>query len=161
MMKKAVSYLFTLMTIFCFAFAFGGCSNEEIEVRGKYYTLEEAYENGWLSTEDLKSIACVYYDYWLIGEENPYKGMFISTEKLDKKTENELKQAYLNQIAKYPEGELDDVEINKCYGIYKENTIVDAWLKYTCIEPFPPIDKEIGGVEFKNYYPTKFWVYHI
>lgn len=93
-MKKFLSILISIISVVFISFAFVGCDGEEIEVRGKYYDLEEAYENGWLTEDDLKSVSCKFNDTFYSYEENPYSGMFTSTEELSEEIQIELKKAY-------------------------------------------------------------------
>ena len=144
------------------AFAFGGC-NKEIKITGAFYTMEKAYEKGWLNDDDMKSIAYSYYDSHNFGyEENPYSGMYTSTEKLTKKIETELKQAYLEQIAKVRDGDRNRVKIPNYYGTYNKNVVITITSNYIFACDFPIEDEaEIGGAIFKDYWDTHFMVYHI
>lgn len=135
-------------------------ADDPVNVRGKFYTPENAYENGWLNEGDLKSIACDYYDHYSY-EENPYSGMFTSTEELTEEMEAEIKQAYLEQFVELPEGDRNRVKIYHCYGIYNGNVVIGIRSNYMIIDPVPPEDTDIGGVIFKDYWYSKFFIYHI
>lgn len=157
-MKKILSVILAIISTISLAFAFGGCGT--VEVNGQYYYLKTAYDKGYLNEEDLKSIACDYYEWDPNFEENPYEGMFTSTEELTKKMGEELKQAYLEQIDKYPEGEISSVKIIRYYGTYNGNVV--AYLASdSCIYPVIEPETEIGGVIFKDFWAGKFLVYHI
>ena len=136
-------------------------NDEPVEVKGTFYDLEDAYENGWLDEEDLKSIACEYYNWYFNYEENPYSGMYTSTEELTDKMETELKQAYLKQVVGLSNGDRSRVKIYHYYGTYNGNVVVDISSNYVFIDPAPPVDTSIGGVIFKEYWVTQFAVYHI
>ena len=130
-----------------------------INVRGKYYSLQTAYSNGWLNEDDLKSIACYHNDFQK--KENPYSGMYVPpAEGLSEDVENELKQAYLNQIAEYPDGLLENVLINYYYGTYNGNIVIKIYSNYICLEPIDVEEIYIGNVVFKAP-DTETWVYHI
>lgn len=79
-MKKLISVLLALVSVICVAFSFVGCGNNEAAEKGnvspvtdakensgdgkkleagKFYTVTEAYESGYLTREDVMSIA--YY----------------------------------------------------------------------------------------------------
>lgn len=151
-------FVVAILTAICFA----GCTDTDdgIKVRGKFYILEVAYENGWLGEDDLKSIACSYNDFQ--EKENPYSGMYEPpAEELSKDVENELKQAYLNQIAKYPEGLLENVRINYYYGTYNGNIVIRIYSDYLCIEPIEMEEYYIGNVVFKGNPNVETRVYHI
>lgn len=162
-MKKLVLVLLSIISVICVASMFSGCGEDEIEVRGQYYTMEQACENGWFSEEDIKSIACAYYDYGFGYEENPYYGMFTSTEELSERTEKELKLAYpefLDQRFGVSGIAVDDVNIYKCYGIYNKNVVISIGARGVFIDPAPPEDEDFGGVIFKNFYGYRFIIYH-
>ncbi len=158
-MKKPISILLSLISIFCIAFALTGCGDETNELNGKFYLLKQTYDKGWLSESDLKSIACCYYD-WYNFEENPYEGMFNSTEELSDATQTELKRTYLSQVARVPKGELDRVTINKCYGTYNGNVAVDISSNYVFFNQVVEKEYNVGGIIFKNFWQTKVLVYH-
>ena len=157
-MKKVISALIALISVICLTFALGGCSTK-VTVRGELYSLEQAYENGYFNVDDLKSIACEDYAYRFRHEKNPYDGMFTSTEKLTKKMDKELKQAYLEDIG-HPEYDRDGVKINHYYGTYNGNVVVSMSSEYVyCDYIFEP--KELGGVIFRDYWGGYFSIYHI
>ena len=140
-------------------------SDEKIEVKGKFYILETAYENGWLSENDLKSIACGYYELYQFDiysdYENLYSGMFDPQGELSKEKEKELKQAYLNQIVKESELSTDGVTIQFYYGTFNGNTVVGVLCNYfdedkTVIEEYV-----VGGVIFYSFTLDSILVYHI
>ena len=158
-MKKILSILLSIISVISIAFAFGGCGDEPVEVRGKLYTMEQAYENGWLNEDDLKSIACEDYDYRFRYEENPYSGMFTSTEKLDKKIEAEIKQAFLKQVIRSRTMTREQVSISKYYGTYSGNIVVQLYGEGVCFDHYIEPVAEVGGVIFKDYWEGDFRVY--
>lgn len=157
-MKKLLALLLSLISVICIAFTLVGCGG--IEVRGQFCTLKQAYENGWLDEDDLKSIACGYYDFNNF-EENPYSGLYKEpTENLSEDIINELKQAYLEQIDNEPEGLPEKVKISKYYGVYSGNIVVKMWSEYFMCD-IKIEDREIGGVIFKNFWQGEIRVYHL
>ena len=125
-----------------------------------YYTLKRAYEYGWLNVDDLKSIACGYYDSQNV--KNPYKGLYEEpTEELNKEIEIKLKRIYLERTVKDPELPLDGVHIRRYYGTYNGNVVFSIVSDYICIDPI--IDKKlyIGGVLFRNFWQGDIFVYHL
>ena len=158
-MKKILSTLLAFICLACLSLVFVGCGNETVKVRGKLYTMKKAYENGWLDENDLKSIACKYYDVPYF-EENPYSGMFTSTEELTEAMETELKQAYLEQYVEFPEGDRSWVKIVRYYGTYGGNIVARIHSDYLIID-YTMYDEYIGGVMFKEYFADNFLVYHI
>ncbi|HIU21834.1 MAG TPA: hypothetical protein IAD51_06385, partial [Candidatus Limadaptatus stercorigallinarum] len=69
----------------CAAGALVAC-NQEPQKRGEFYTLQEAYDAGLLTTDDLKSIAC-----YLNGDENT--DGFIPAPKVPAELSSETEQA--------------------------------------------------------------------
>ena len=159
-MKKFLSIFLSLISVICIAFSFGGC-NKTIKITGTFYTMEKAYENGWLNEDDLKSIACEAYDCNANYPDNPYSGMFTSTEKLTKKLETEIKQAYLEEIAKVRDGDRDRVKISHYYGTYNNNVVITISSSYIFEDHFIESEAEVGGVVFKDYWAKYYMVYHI
>ncbi len=156
-MKKIFSILLSLISVFCVAFAFTGCNTPKVE--GKFYTVKKAYDNGWLNVDDVKSIACCFYDYY--NRENPYSGAYKEpTEKLSNKKEKELKQAYLNQVDEKPDGSRNKVHIYKYYGTYSGNIVVDIWSDYFMCDIKYEEELDIGGIIFRNFCEGKISVYH-
>ena len=67
---------------------------------------------------------------------------------------------YLDQRSGVSGITVDDVNIYKCYGTYNGNVVTGMGARGVIIDPAPPGDKDFGGVIFKNYYCTRFYVYH-
>ena len=134
-------------------------ADDPVEVRGQLSTMEKAYAYGWLNEDDLKSIACRDYEYSPY-EENPYSGMFTSTEELTEEMETEIKQAYLEQVVLFSEGDILKVKITHYYGTYNGNVVVSISSGYIAYDLLLQT-KSIGGVIFKDYAEVFFLVYHI
>ena len=118
-----------------------------LNVTGKLYNVKAACESELLNEKDLKSISCYNYDLYE-DLENPYSGLYEPpTQKLSRETKQELKQAYLEQIDEYPDGELDGVKICKYIGEYNGNAVV-VMFGYSCRIADYSTDEEIGGVTF-------------
>ncbi len=133
----------------------------EVIESGKLYTLKTMYDNGLLKSEDLKSIACNYYDFYKY-EDNPYSGMFDPHEELSKETENKIKQAYLEQIVEISDLPIIGVQITNYYGTYNGNVAVGIYSDYIKNDPaYFPRKTDIGGVVFKNFWSMDILVYHI
>ena len=134
-------------------------ADDPVKVRGKFYTMEQAYVNGWLNKGDLKSIACSYYDGSY--EENPYSGMYTSTGELTEEMDAEIKQAFLEQIVESSKSHRENVSIVHNYGTYNGNIVVWLNCKGVCIDYASTKAFNIGGVSFKNFWDGKCQVYHI
>ena len=127
-----------------------------IKVTGRIRNLKTAYEKGWLSENDLKSIAC-YVNERDVSVENPYSGMYEApTEKLSNEMKTELKTAYLRQVDEVDYEELDGIIIHRYIGIYQGNTVISI-SGVSC--KFPSGGTEIGGVTFNNYSWRSVYVY--
>ena len=108
------------------------------EITGVFYTMEEAYEAGYLTREDLTNIA-YYHNEWV-----PYP------ETLDNSIAEAIKKTQAEDLRKnVPEAKAEDIQIIKYYGEYNGNyavmidhpygeyptVIVDEW-------------ETVGGVKF-------------
>ena len=121
-MKRLLAFLLTLITLGCLGLI--GCKKRQ--AIGKFYTLQEAYEQGFLSENDLKSIA--YYNNG--GRENNEDkiGEDFVPQPLNPKTipddiQKNIKSDYiyynekLDNKTKDSEVKIDDYygEYNNCY----------------------------------------------
>ena len=142
MLKKliALGVLFA-MTLSCFS-----ACDPKVEIsKGAFYTLQEAYDNGWLTQEDIKDIAWYYYDGWSCDFEDLWKNHYMTQEAvekisheqnengelaeytpspknpevLDAETEKQIKQTRVNELRKSNiRITRKDVSIIGYYGIY-------------------------------------------
>mgnify|MGYP005761799445 FL=1 len=142
--------LITIVIIMSLGF-FSGCEKNN----GKFYSLREAYENEWLSVDDLHIIASYY-------REKTDNGIELSspdTEKLSPSVATEIKKTYLKNLQKaVPSAKIEDVEIIIYYGTYNDCFVVKVWddlLKYDLLYS----DEYIGGVLFNNYCEREIYVW--
>ncbi len=91
---------------------FCGCGDDV--PAGEFYSLQEAYDNGWLTREDLLSVA--YYQNHSWGEEQ-----VEYPQKLDLDTEKDLIEVY----AKKKNMNTEDVRIFSYYGTYNGSYVID------------------------------------
>lgn len=147
--KKILSVVLSLIFVICFACTFVGCGEDDAEKaeEGQFYRLSTAYEYNWLDENELKSIACAYYEWGDFGE-NPYKGMYISTEELSKETENKMLEVFGNGT---------EVKVFKYLGTYDGNIVAAIGGEF--IEWGSP-NGQVGGVSFP-YAWKLIYVYHI
>ena len=124
-MKKIFSVLIALISVISIAFAFGGCGGKDEK---KFYTVTEAYEEGLLTREQIMSIAYYHHEGIRRNEEvmgEDYIPLPLTPEKLSDKTENCLKQAYLNEYYQDKNyAELSGVKIDRYYGTYNGQVVV-------------------------------------
>lgn len=134
---------------------------EEEELAGSFYTLQEAYDNGWLTRDDLMSIA--YYHHKntmndgymfnsdLMGED--FKPIDNFPDSLSKQLELSIRKTRLNSLnAEYSTDEftLENVGISSYYGSYNGGVAIrmyyaeDGVSTSTCWA----VNKTIDDVEF-------------
>ncbi len=125
MMKKIICVL----SIFFVMFGITGCKDtEEYEVKGTFYSLQEAYDEGLLTVENLQSIA----DYLNNGT--------LPDDVLSLSNERSIKQAYLTKILLkvhqngtplFPDATISDVILLGYYGTYNGAIAIRISDKYT------------------------------
>lgn len=124
---------------------------------GSFYSLDEAYENGWLTQNDLQNIA--YYYHIRYGGREHIDESFVpdrkAPETLSNATQNKIKRTYLNKVAEVPDGSLERVEIWQYYGSYNGCVVVAVRSDYLLIDPLPYVDHTIGEVVFYDYSPSE------
>lgn len=154
-MKKLLAILLSFISIFSIA-AFAGCDKEGTQdgapvgenqtdgqdktddraeiATGTFYTVTEAYKKGYLTREQVMSIAYYHnekYDfvsdyYYQSGKvsneeirDETYTPIPITPEKLSTDTENSIKQTYLDLYYKDKDyAELSGVRIDSYYGTF-------------------------------------------
>ena len=88
---------------------------------GEFYSLQQAYEVGWLTKEDLKSIA-YYHNGGIEGNEEVMGADFEPQPKMpkviDKMTELSIKQTYCNNLREESNAKPSGVTIERYYGAY-------------------------------------------
>lgn len=157
--KKALSVLaVSLWAAFIFAFT---CGCGEYFMGYVMTDLETAYERGYITQEDLKSIAYYYnndpeslgYDH----ENGPTQPDVkpIPKQKLSKKTERELKLTYIIEAhlkESHPDVTVKNVEVFYYYGTYNNYAVafMQDNIQTHCLSYWD--EKEIGGVTFYNYF---------
>lgn len=133
-----------------------GCGPEQqyAEPIGTMCSLEEAYENGWLTQEDILSIA-YYYNQGTEGNEElmgeNYAPKPMVPETLGEERVNQIKRTYLNEVIAMPEGSFEHVFIPAYYGTYHENIVIHITDDYHGYDYVFEPEHEIGGVRFYNY----------
>lgn len=169
--KKGISLIMALILVITAVMCsvlFSGCG-KTIYPTGYFYSLAEAYRNGWVSRDDLMRIAYIQreedgglYTYEemyeaIFGDQDEYGEDFVPAEKssqaLDAETEEKIKEAYakeLRTLPEYPDASTDDVSIYGYCGSYNGYVSVmmtdryqnyDGGIGFNSIEgcPFPVI----------------------
>ena len=96
--KKWLAFVAACMSLVATVLV-AGCTPEQQYAVGSFYSLEEAYENGWLTRDDILSIA-YYYNQGTEGNEElmgeSYAPEPMVPETLDEERVNQIKRTYLN-----------------------------------------------------------------
>lgn len=143
-MKKGIicTFLSIVVCLLVICAAFGYTKYEE-------YNLETAYNNGYLTQDDLKSIAYYYNKETILPD---FK--LIPKAKLSPYVERSIKMSYLQRPSfkkDFPFATVKDIGVFDYYGTYNGYVVVkilDSLARYDLIyEP----EKMIGGVTFYDY----------
>ena len=158
MKSKFKYYVLLVLIAVCFIFAFSGCKDEEIKVSAEFYTLKEAYDNGWLDKSDLRNIAYYYYKFYKTEDPNGDTEP-IEPQELTEKIQKKLKLAYLERID-VTDGTIDKVDIYMNYGFYGNDIVVGITSEYWMCDIIVEQEFDIGGVVFLDFWQGEILVYH-
>ena len=114
---------------------------------GEFYTLQQAYDNGWLSKGDLRNIA---YHKTGDGQRKGFKPTPKNPETLSAETELALKEDWANRLRDTgtENAVADGVTIHYYYGTYDGLVAIFVSDRYS--KHFQVINEEnIDGVKFK------------
>lgn len=125
----------------------GGELNEEHVSIGAFYTLEEAYENDWLSQSDLLNIAFYYQG----SEDENFLPTSKDPETLSEDQILEIKKTYLCDVLKMSDGDEEKINLYKYYGTYNDMIAVGVTDTYYLYDILVIPEYEIGGVVFYNF----------
>ncbi len=143
----------TLSLVFVLAGA--GCSPEQTYARseGVFYSLEEAYEDGRLSQDDLKNIAYCYHISQDAEDrtEETFEPSPKDPETLSAVTEYKIKRTYLNDVIGMEDGSFEHVFIYGYYGTYDGNVVVAVTDDYHGYDYVIEPQYDVGGVTFYRY----------
>ena len=156
-MKKRIFITLLFSAVCAFGAIFSaGCNTPT----GKFYTLQEAYDNGFLTQEDLMSIAYYHNGTIFNGSTGRYGNEEIMPEdyvpkskmpeELSMETRNAICKTYFDKY--YGPNNLDNVRLNDIgigkdyYGTYNKCVVVKVW-----VDNYPVTDDVneyiIGGVK--------------
>ena len=147
-MKKVLCFMAAaiLALVAVFAAACGGG-------QGEIMRLEDAYEAGWLTRDELKNIA-YYYNYYRLDDEEfvpaPQKPYEISDG-----TVNSIKKAYRTQIKEDENVPLEEIYVNRYCGTYRKYVVAEVTTY--CSDILIKKEYEIGGVTFYNFFILYAW----
>ena len=113
---------------------------------GEFYTLQEAFDNGWLSRGDLRNIA---YHRTGDGQKKGFKPTPKNPEVLSAETELAIKEAYAANLRERGilEAVADGVGVNNYFGIYNDLVTVFIYDKYSGYADVI-LNQTIGGIKF-------------
>ena len=129
-MKKIKIALIALFLGIAMVFGVAGCNKEpakspkEEETMGTFYTLQEAYDNGWLTKADLMSIAYYHNGGQIYNEEimsEDYEPAPKTPEILSKNVDLAIRQTLVNDLNKEYDSDsfvLNNIVICAYYGTY-------------------------------------------
>lgn len=157
--------IISIFLITAFSMLMCGCERKH----GEFYTLQEAYENGILTQEDLISIAYYYHSNIspetvngdLMGE--GYQPIEKEPKVLSEKTERSIKKTMISDLKNQNFSQplkLKNIVISGYYGTYKDYIAVN--LAYSSDGVNTALDLalneyEVGGVKFSNRAYTVFF----
>ena len=149
-MRKLLLVLLSLISVICMAFSFGGCSEEQQKEvvdgeMGKFYSLQEAYDNSWISKKNLKAIAKYH---------NKSKTYPVA---LTDEEETAIKEAAAREVSSdarnRPDAKAEDFVILKYYGNYNGYYAIIIQ-DTTTLAPAVMIDDWISIGDVKIHYIT-------
>ena len=152
-MKKVVlktcSIVLLMITLVSFCFM-GGCKTQYYDEKG----IADAYEAGWITQEQLKSIA-YYHNKNRVGDSWEPEVMdfqLIPQTELDEKVSEHIRKSYLKIMRQYDSKlKMKDVKIDDYYGTYDGYVVSNMWVKLNHCDIIFREEFEVGGVMFYNY----------
>lgn len=145
--KTSFKIIIFFAILLAMLFSFTACAPQK---RGNFYTLQEAYDQGLLTIDDLKNIA-----YYQNGEspDESFVPILKNPETLSSKTENAIKESrayyYRNkEIGAIEDAKPQDYTIVRYLGTYKNSVaiiIMDYRMNYLDINTTETIE----GIPFK------------
>lgn len=125
--------------------------------KGEFYTLQEAYVHGWLSVEELQSIAYYYQG----SEDDAFVPIALNPEKLSVEVEESIKKTHLQTIKRdYPSADISGIHIEEYFGTYGDCVVVNVRDDFRKIDVLVVPKTEIGGVIFYNLTTPGLMVWH-
>ena len=149
MKKRIIGILFTAVLGLLLGVSVAGCGYKP---HGAFYSLQEAYDAGYITRADLKEIAERQNDWGsaLKEELDPQVKQMIC--------EDEAERLRNPEEDPYPEAEASGVRIVHYYGVYQGNCyalILNS--RYELDYPMQPVEQPefIDGIEFMYYNPLR------
>ncbi len=149
MKKRIIGILFAAVLVLLLGVSVAGCGYKP---QGTFYSLQEAYDAGYITRADLEEIAERQNDWGsaLKEELDPQVKQMICEDEADR----------LRNLEEYPipEAEASGVRIVHYYGVYQGNCyalILNS--RYELDYPMQPVEQPefIDGIEFMYYNPLR------
>lgn len=147
--KRAFKYFVCAVVAVLAAIAVVGCAGDNTgteEPQGEFFTLQQAYDGGYLSREDLQNIASYH---------NNNKNY---PENLKEEIAEAIKKDWAKKLSDSDNSTevltAEDIAINEYYGTYSGSVAIIVDRKDAqYIDKYAPYSKEIGEVSFSYSYP--------
>jgi len=147
LIKKLVTLGIAVLILFSVA-GLTACGDKEDKTMGTFYSLQEAYDEGLLTEQDLMSIA--YYHGSLGGVAGTFAPTPKDPEIIGKELEKAIKQSFLDDFIDEDGWTIDDFSISY-YGTYDNAVAIFAIFPGGGIDA--PWNEIIAGVTFSYGYP--------
>ena len=136
---------------------------EETPPPGRFYSLENAYEQGFITITDIMNIAYIQNGQKLYEEVNDFTPIPKNPETLSEETVNAIKEteAYSlrnSLLHSEPTATADDIDIDGYYGTYNDFVAIkltNAFVGYPAVET----EEIICGIKFVLGYPNSIIVW--
>ena len=149
MKKRIIGILFAAMVVLLLGVAVAGCGYKP---HGAFYSLQEAYDAGYITRADLEEIA-----------ERHNNRPYLLEEELDAQIKQMICEDEADRLRNpeedaYPEAEASDVWIVHYYGVYQGDCYaLILKSRYEPDYPTQPVEQPefIDGIEFMYYNPLR------
>ena len=114
-----IALFLAIVMLFCLA----GCDKEPTDKKstGTFYTLQEAYDNGYLTKEDLKAVA----------REGKSHSLGLPELAIQQAIIKDYLDIFKESSQRYPDATVDDIYIWRYYGNYHGAVVVQMSSVYT------------------------------
>lgn len=149
MANNIVKKAYLILGLILISFICLGCSYSR--GTGKFYKLVEAYENNFITRDDLLNIAYYYNDEKNINDPD-FTPKSVSMDELDKRTITEIKYTHLNRIIEEaPTASIEGIHIHKYFGSYNDYVVLLIIDDFTFADIICIDEYEIDGVKFLHF----------
>ena len=158
--KHFLPVLILIITVLSFSLL--ACTDDAV---GHFYSLEEAYDNGLISDEDVKNIAYYYRDVTAGGglsdeERSIFEPSAKCPDEPNDLTIEKIKKTYARDILKNNRTALGRISIEYYYGTYNGNVVVNVTDDYRSRDLLFIDEITIGNTIILHYCPSiiRVWV---